>query len=259
MPALPELLARRAGIALELAQDAAFLLEREVLALAPSLDKRILISCCNSTSPPGLVEAVTRDPWQKSGKYALGWVYFSVILLVLTTALRWYNYWNDKIRVAVHKQNMEESMKTASPESDYELSALETDKSTKTFFSREGPLPSSAESQKEEATASSSRILNTLIAFCRRAFYQPIRALRVRKGWRPIVSPSIGTIAVVLAALALLASRYLSPWCRLLLRDGCRYLARCASRHNMQGDRTLCEGSFYARIVFQRGPHGPAS
>ncbi|KAK5735954.1 hypothetical protein LTR17_007789 [Elasticomyces elasticus] len=203
MPALPELLARRAGIALELAQDAAYVLERELLVLAPSLDKRILIPCCNSTSPPGLVEAVTRDPWQKSGKYALGWVYFSVILLVLTTALRWYNYWNDKIRVAVHKQNMEESMKTASPDSDYELSALETDKSTKMFFPREGPLPSSAESQKEEATAGSSRILNTLIAFCRRAFYQPIRAIRVRKGWRPIVFPSIGTIAIVLAALAL--------------------------------------------------------
>ena len=33
-------------------------------------------------------------------------------------------------------------------------------------------------------------------------FYYPIPAMNVRKGWQPIVFPSIGTIAVVTAALA---------------------------------------------------------
>ena len=202
MPALPELLARRAGIALEIVHDAASLFEREVLASAPSLNKRILIPCCNSSSPPGLVEAATRDPWQKSGKYALGWVYFSIILLILTSTLRWYNYWNDKIRVAVHKDSVEQAMKTASPDTDYELSALETDKSTKMFFPREGPLPSSAEPAKEEASFANSRILNSVVAISRRMFYYPIPAMNVRNGWQPIVFPSIGTIAVVTAALA---------------------------------------------------------
>ncbi|KAK1825145.1 hypothetical protein LTR12_000434 [Friedmanniomyces endolithicus] len=202
MPALPELLARRAGIAMEILHDAASLIEREVLASAPSLNKRILIPCCNSSSPPGLVEAATRDPWQKSGKYALGWVYFSMILLILTSILRWYNYWNDKIRVAVHKDSVEQAMKPASPDTDYELSALETDKSTKMFFPREGPLPSSAEPAKEEASFANSRILNSVVAISRRMFYYPIPAVNVRKGWQPIVFPSIGTIAVVTAALA---------------------------------------------------------
>ncbi|KAK0288054.1 hypothetical protein LTR35_003528 [Friedmanniomyces endolithicus] len=202
MPALPELLARRAGIALEFVHDAASLLERGVLASAPSLNKRILIPCCNSSSPPGLVEAATRDPWQKSGKYALGWVYFSIILLVLTSILRWYNYWNDKIRVAVHKDSVEQAMKTASPDTDYELSALETDKSTKMFFPREGPLPSSAEPVKEEASFANSRILNSVVAISRRIFYYPIPAVKVRNGWQPVVFPSIGTITIVTAALA---------------------------------------------------------
>ncbi|KAK3099059.1 hypothetical protein LTR53_019171, partial [Teratosphaeriaceae sp. CCFEE 6253] len=159
------------GVALELLQDAASVYERDAFAPAQSLEKRVLIPCCNSSSPPGLVEAVTRDPWQKSGKYALGWVYFGIILLVLTTALRWYNYWNDKIRVAVHKEQTEEAMKTASPDSDYELSALATDKSTKMFFPREVPLPSSAEPPKEETSAANSRVLNTLVALSRKLFY----------------------------------------------------------------------------------------
>jgi len=200
MPALAELLAKRAGVALEVLQDTASFVERGIVENVPDLEKRIYIPCCNASSPPGLVQAETVDSWQKSGKYALGWVYFSIILLVLTAALRWYNYWNDKIRVAIHKETVEEMVKTDTPDTDYELSALSTDKSTRKFFPREGPLPSTP--PKEESAATSSRILNTAIALCRWVFYHPIPALRFRKGWRPIVFPSIGVTLVVLAALA---------------------------------------------------------
>jgi len=196
MPALAELLAKRAGIALEALTD---VVEREVLHVASSLDKRINIPCCNASSPPGLVEAETVDPWQKSGKYALGWVYFGVILLVITAVMRWYNFWNDKIRIAIHKGEMEEAAKTDSPDTDYELSALSTDKSTRKFFPREGPLPSTP--PEEEPTGIFTRSLHTAIALCRWVFYHPIPAIRLRKGWRPIVFPSIGVIAIVAAAL----------------------------------------------------------
>ncbi|KAK5132234.1 hypothetical protein LTR08_009294 [Meristemomyces frigidus] len=202
MPVLAELLARRAGVALEVLQDTANNLERELLEHVSTLNKRIYIPCCNSNSPPGLVEASTVDPWRRSGKYALGWVYFSVILLVITAAMRWYNFWNDKIRTAVHKEAMEEMLKTGSPDTDYELSALSTDKSTRKFFPREGPLPTtSLEAPSAESAGVSSRLLNLGSALCRWVFYHPIPAWRFRKGWRPIVFPSIGTIGVVLAAL----------------------------------------------------------
>jgi hypothetical protein len=200
MPALPDLLAVRAGIALDIFQDSVSV----AIDAAKNLEKRVNIPCCNSTSPAGLVEAVTRDPWSKSGKYALGWVYFGVILLVLTTLLRWYNFWNDKIRVAIHKENVESAAKTGSPDSDhsYELSALETDKSTRKFFPRDGPLPDADGLVKEEESIANSRILNMCIAICRWMFYRPVPALRLRKGWRPVIFPSIAVILVVFAALA---------------------------------------------------------
>ncbi|KAK5129055.1 hypothetical protein LTR85_000388 [Meristemomyces frigidus] len=202
MPALAELLARRAGVALEALQDTASLVERELFEPSPALNKRIYIPCCSSGSPAGLVQASTVDPWQKSGKYALGWVYFTIILLVFTAAMRWYNYWNDKIRLAIHKETMEEFAKTGSPDTDYELSALSTDKSTSKFFPREGPLPSSGlEAPKEDSAVTSSRLLNIGSALCRLVFYRPIPAWRYRKEWRPIVFPSIGVITIVLAAL----------------------------------------------------------
>ncbi|KAK3673111.1 hypothetical protein LTR78_006951 [Recurvomyces mirabilis] len=201
MPALPEVLARRAAIAVELLRDSA----TEVLEAA-SLEKRIKIPCCNSSSPAGLVEAETRDPWQNSGKYALGWIYFCVILLALTAGLRWYNYWNDKIRVAIHKDKVEEAIKTGSPDTDYELSALETDRSTKKFFPREGPLPQSATSQVkqevEEQSITNLRALNMVVAACRWLFYRPVPTIRLRKGWMPIITPSISIVAIVFAALA---------------------------------------------------------
>ncbi|EMC94749.1 hypothetical protein BAUCODRAFT_36001 [Baudoinia panamericana UAMH 10762] len=202
MPALPELLARRAGIALEVISDVAQLVERQIKDEESTLDKRINIPCCNTNSPPGLVEASTRDPWKRSGKYALGWVYFCIILFVLTAGLRWYNYWNDKIRVAIHKEKVEEIiMKTGSPDTDYQLSALSTDKSTRKFFPREGPLPASAQSLQDEDTIADSRVLNLVIAAFRIIFYRPIPVLRLRKGWRPIIFPSIGVVVLVFAAL----------------------------------------------------------
>lgn len=200
MPALAEVLARRAGLALDVLQDITSIAERESLESLPALEKRISIPY-NSSSPPGLIEANTVDPWSRSGKYALGWVYFAVILLVLTAAIRWYNFWNDKIRTAMHKQSTEEAAKTESPDSDYELSALSTDKSTRKFFPREGPLPTPRTTAQDESTMTSSRLLNTLIAASRWVFYRPIPNVSLRKNWRPMVFPPVGVIVIVSAAL----------------------------------------------------------
>jgi hypothetical protein len=129
MPALVELLAKRAGIALEIIEEAASLAGEDTADAIPSLEKRIDIPY-NETSPPGLIEANTIDPWRDSGKYALGWVYFCAILLVITILFRLYHLWSDKIRTALHKDELLNSASVKSPDTDYELSALATDKST---------------------------------------------------------------------------------------------------------------------------------
>lgn len=209
MPVLAELLAKRAGVALEVLKDTVNGVEQDILEAVPILNKRVYIPCCNSSSPPGLVEAETVDPWQKSGKYALGWVYFSVLLLLLLSAVRWYHFWHDKVRTALQKEKHEEEAKTASPDTDYELSALSSCRSTKKFFPKEGPLP--GESKQENPSPSTSWPVNAVFALFRLIFYRPIPNFRLRKGWRPIVFPSLGVIVVVLAALALTMCYTLVP------------------------------------------------
>ena len=215
MPVIAELLAKRAGVAVEALKEAASLFEREVLEHIPVLDKRVNIPCCNNSSPAGLVEAETLDPWQKSGKYALGWVYFGIILLVLASALRWYHYWNDKIRVALQKDKTEQAAidaaNTTTPETDYGFSGLSSTTSTKKFFPQEGPLPGQPKAEKEPSTSFLSRPVHAVIGLFRYVFYRPIPNIRYRKGWRPIVFPSLGVILVVVAALAFVCCYTLVP------------------------------------------------
>lgn len=206
MPALADMLAKRAGLALEAVAETAEVIEREVLEHMPILDKRVYIPCCNASSPPGLVEAETLDPWQKSGKYALGWVYFCTILLVFVSAIRWYHFWNDKVRTALHKDAQECETPTlpsatwASPDTNYTPSGLSSCTSTQKFFPKDGPLP--GQQRKVEQSSSAPRPLNAAIALCRYVFYRPVATIRVRKDWRPVIFPSLGVIVVVLAALA---------------------------------------------------------
>lgn len=201
MPVLAELLARRASIPLDVIQETANVFDTEIVEHVSTLNKRIYIPCCNSSSPPGLIEAETVDPWQKSGKYALGWVYFSIILLLAVSAIRWYHYWHDKMRTAVQKEKSEEAAKTASPDTDYEMSALSTGQSTQKFFPKEGPLPSQPR-DVETTGRSRSWPFMAVIALFRFTFYRPIPNLEIRKQWRPISFPSLGVIVIAIAALA---------------------------------------------------------
>ena len=140
------------------------------------------------------------DPWSKSGKYALAYVYFCIPLLVFAALLRYYNFFTDKIRTALHEEEVLQSSTTSSPDTDYEMSVLYTDKSTMKFFPREGPLPSGP---KTQSSVSSVGPINNLVAFFRFVFYRPIPQLRLRKGWRPIVFPSLGVTVIIIAALLL--------------------------------------------------------
>lgn len=172
-------------------------LEGAAAAAVDHLVKRISIPS-NNTSPPGLIEANTRDPWNKSGKYALGWVYFCIILLVFSSLVRFYHLFSDRVRTGLHQEEVSNSTATSSPDTDYELSVLYTDKSTNKFFPREGPLP---EKPKTQSSVSSVGFINNGIAFFRFIFYHPVPVLQLKKGWRPIVFPSLAVSVIVFSAL----------------------------------------------------------
>ena len=165
-----------------------------------SLTKRIKIPV-TSSSPPGLIAASKQDPWSKSGKYALGWVYFSIILLVLTMGLHWYHYWADKITRATHKEEVEiASSKHTSPDSDFEMHNMPTNNSTRKFFP--DPVSRVVEEEEPESEPMLATItpLEKIISLSRYIFYRPIPAFRWKK--RELTFPSPGAAFIIFAALA---------------------------------------------------------
>jgi hypothetical protein len=199
MPEVPEQLVQRADMAMGHFEAAVSLAEREVVNVVSKLVKRIHIPF-NNTSPPGLIEANTRDPWDKSGKYALAYVYFCIPLLIIAGLMRYYHLFTDKIRTALHQEEVLKSSTTSSPDTDYELSVLDTDKSTNKFFPREGPLPGQS---KTQSSVSSVKSINNIVAFFRFLFYRPIRSFQIRKGWAPLDFPTLGVSVIVIAAFIL--------------------------------------------------------
>ncbi|MCJ1475532.1 hypothetical protein MMC13_004195 [Lambiella insularis] len=159
-----------------------------------SLVKRINITVYPN-SPAGLVQASREDPWSQAGKYALGWTYFTIILLVATSIIRLYYLWTDKIRRALHKDEMEEA-KMSSPDSDYEMANLQTNNSAVRFFPRATELPAEPVTDSPVSTLAP---VNNAIAMLRWVFYRPLPILRFRKRQLPLPSP--GVVFIVGAAL----------------------------------------------------------
>ncbi|KAE8350918.1 ferric reductase NAD binding domain-containing protein [Aspergillus coremiiformis] len=162
-----------------------------------SLVKRIDIPIVASTTPAEIAE-MQRDAWSQAGKYGRGWVYFSVVLLAISTIVRFYHLWGDKIRIALYEEDVVGTSPYAiSPQDEYELSSAATDSSTAHFFPARGPLPST--STKQQSSISTIAPLNNTIAFVRWIFYRPIPVLRIGK--LHLVSPSLGASSVIFAAL----------------------------------------------------------
>ncbi|OAL49816.1 metalloreductase-like protein transmembrane component [Pyrenochaeta sp. DS3sAY3a] len=197
MPAISEAVVERSGAVLQQFGAAVSHPQRDVMDSISTLFRRVNIPF-NSTSPAGLIEANTVDPWNKSGKYALAYVYFCIPLVVFAACMRYYHLFTDKIRTALYQEEVLQSSATSSPDTDYEMSVLDTDKSTLKFFPREGPLPSAP---KTQSSVSSVGFINNMVAFFRFIFYRPIRQITVKKGWRPLVFPSLSVVVVVFLAL----------------------------------------------------------
>ena len=133
------------------------------------------------TSPPGLVEADTVDPWSKSGKYGLGWTYFSLTLMGMVVFMRFWHFWQDKIRQAIYKQQVEEHYRTLySLELDWDRSAAigTGETSGRHFFPEEA-----AEERpfRPRAHFSSIGFVNASLALFRWIFYRPIPDIVWRK------------------------------------------------------------------------------
>src|SRR5258706_2607084 len=142
------------------------------------LAKRIYIPTTPS-SPPGLVEANTLDPWSAAGQYALGWTYLCVVLVFLITFTRIYHWWTDKLRQALFKEEMKKHAVAYSPDDDcYSMGNMATGRTADQLFPREPEKPNRPEYQ---SAASSITPINDTLALFRWIFYRPIPELKWKK------------------------------------------------------------------------------
>ena len=155
----------------------------------------------NSSTPPELQAAILHDPFNESAKYGLLFVYIFIILFVIATMLRMYNYWGDKIRTALYKEEIVNSAKSWSPgtpiQPEYELPSSQTDSSTRHFFPTNGPLI--PEKPQKQAAVSAIAPINNTIAFFRWIFYRPMPQIKIGS-WR-FTFPSLSVIVIVVVCL----------------------------------------------------------
>ncbi|KAK1712814.1 ferric reductase like transmembrane component [Colletotrichum lupini] len=137
---------------------------------AAQLAKRVAITP-KPDSPPGLIEALTVDPWSKSGKYGMGWTYFALALMGTVLFMRSWHFWQDKIRQAIYKQEVEEYYANLyNTDPDY-AHAVHTGQAQHFFPDSEGL----GEKQfKPRAHFSSVGFVNDTLALFRWVFYRPI-------------------------------------------------------------------------------------
>ncbi|KAI0130145.1 ferric reductase like transmembrane component [Xylariales sp. AK1849] len=159
--------------------------------------KRIHIPL-TATSPPGLVEADTVDPWDQSGKYALGWTYFSLALMGCVLFVRIWHWWQDKIRQAIYKQEVEQHYANLySLDPDYATNAMQTGQTGRHFF------PENHEEKRDFKPrtdfSSIGPVLDALALF-RWIFYRPIPDVVWRR--RRFTFSSIAVLGVGFVALA---------------------------------------------------------
>ncbi|GAB1312163.1 ferric-chelate reductase (NADPH) [Madurella fahalii] len=167
------------------------------------LTKRINIPL-EPNSPAGLVQALREDPWSQSGKYGLGWTYFALVLGGLAVFVRIWHYWQDKIRQAIYKQEMEQhfhNLYSLDPEWD-RSAALATGataaESRRHFFPDEPPTEK--KNFKPKAHFSSVGFVNDTLALFRWVFYRPIPDIVWRK--HRFTFSSIAVLGCVFIALS---------------------------------------------------------
>ncbi|KAL3426583.1 ferric reductase transmembrane component 7 [Phlyctema vagabunda] len=155
-----------------------------------------------ATSPPGLVEANTVDPWSKAGKYALGWTYFCIALVVLVSVTRFYHLWTDKLRQAMYKHEIGEHIANTyyPPDAEYTTSNIDTGRTADQLFPRETEKPYVATTTNTSRWSSIGPVNDTLALF-RWIFYRPIP--EIKWGRRTIISfPSLAVVCLLIIALA---------------------------------------------------------
>lgn len=174
---------------------------------AGAIAKRIYIPL-TSDSPQGLIQADTIDPWTQSGKYGLGWTWFSLALMGCVMVVRLWHYWQDKIRQAIYKQEVEQyyqnlwSLETTQHQDAAPQTVQSTDEppAARHFFPEEEKAETAF---RPKSHFSSIAFVNDTLALFRWVFYRPIPDIRWAK--HRFTFSSLAVLTVGFLALAFIS------------------------------------------------------
>ncbi|KAK8040481.1 ferric reductase like transmembrane component [Apiospora marii] len=165
------------------------------------LAKRIHIPL-TATSPPGLIEALTVDPWDRAGKYGLGWTYFCLALMGSVLFVRIWHWWQDKIRQAIYKQDAERHYRDLySLDPEQAMTGMQTGQNERHFFPE--PHEEKKDFKPRSDFSSITPVLDALALF-RWVFYRPIPDLvwrRHRFTFSSLAVVAVGFIGFAFTAL----------------------------------------------------------
>lgn len=179
-------------------------LQRAVRGLA----KRISIPLAPD-SPQGLIQADTVDPWSNSGKYGLAWTWFALALMGCVMVVRLWHYWQDKIRQAIYKQEVEQyyhnlwSSEPQCADDGTPQTAQGTGQpaTARHFFPEEEKAETAF---RPKSHFSSIGFVNDTLALFRWLFYRPIPDIRWRKHrftFSSLAVLMVGFVALVFISL----------------------------------------------------------
>ncbi|KAL2753975.1 hypothetical protein ACRALDRAFT_1062951 [Sodiomyces alcalophilus JCM 7366] len=174
----------------------------------PGLHKRIHIPL-DVDSPPGLIEANTVDPWIKSGKYARGWTFFALALMVSVVFVRVWHFWQDKIRQAIYKQEVEKHYEALYARDPDRATALRTGQMAQHFFPEDDGL--GEKEFRPKAHFSSVGWFNDILALFRWIFYRPIPDITWRRHRFTFSSLAVLTVVFIAALFVVLYCFLLQP------------------------------------------------
>ncbi|KEY65726.1 hypothetical protein S7711_05556 [Stachybotrys chartarum IBT 7711] len=161
------------------------------------LSRRIEIPL-TPNSPPGLIQAHAVDPWSESGRYGLAWTYFAVGIMGVVIIVRFWHFWQDKIRQAIYKQQVEEFYRSAyNIDPGLAAAALRTGHSIQEFFPDAEGMGD--KEFRPKAHFSSVGLVNDTLALFRWVFYRPLPDLVWRK--HRITFSSLSVLACAFMAI----------------------------------------------------------
>jgi hypothetical protein len=209
--------------------------------MAHILVPRVNVPFNYTTSPLGLIEANTVDPFKKAWVYGIPWVVFGIVFLIGASSTYFYHAVTDRIRTAIHEENAKTTPSVAYPmemrppshssstDNYFEMMTAHTQQSTDQLFARYtnaqgfryedpelGKLRRKAGYRDDvvgPTTYWSFRPLNILFACFRYIFYQPSFEIELGKH-RRFEFPTLTTLSIVsiTAAMSFLIIFCIQPY-----------------------------------------------